>query len=123
MINLIHQKTFFDAEKKGLPKTTVIINAEFEESAEITPQYNVVLLDDNDHTYDYVIEMLMELFGHSKATAFEMACEVDFIGRVVVYTSGKDEAEVKRDEIISYGPDWRLERSKGSMSAVVEPVE
>lgn len=123
MLNLIHQKTFFDAEKKGLPKPTVITTTEFEESTEITPQYNVVLLDDNDHTYDYVVEMLMGLFGHSKATAFEMACEVDFIGRVVVYTADKDEAEMKRDQIISYGPDWRLDRSKGSMSAVVEPVE
>ena len=48
------------------------------------PQYNVVLLDDNDHTYDYVIEMLMDIFRHSSQTAFEMACEVDAHGRVIV---------------------------------------
>ena len=28
------------------------------------PPYNVVLLDDDDHTYAYVIEMLKALFGH-----------------------------------------------------------
>jgi hypothetical protein len=44
---------------------------------EITiPRYHVVLMDDDDHTYDYVIEMLMKLFGHSRERAFLMACEV-----------------------------------------------
>ena len=87
------------------------------------PQYHVVLLDDNDHTYEYVIEMLMQLFGHSGLKAFRMACEVDLTGRVVVDTTTKERAELKRDQIRSYGPDWRLDHSKGSMAATVEPAE
>lgn len=87
------------------------------------PQYHVVLLDDDDHTYDYVIEMLMKLFGHSQATAFQMACEVDSTGRVIVDTTTKERAELKRDQIHAYGPDWRIPHCKGSMSAVIEPTE
>jgi ATP-dependent Clp protease adaptor protein ClpS len=87
------------------------------------PRYNVVLLDDNDHTYEYVIEMLMQLFGHSRIMAFKMACEVDFTGRVIVYTTSKERAEFKRDQIHAYGPDWRLPHSEGSMSAIIEPAE
>ncbi len=30
------------------------------------PLFNVVLLDDDDHTYDYVIEMLRKLFCMSE---------------------------------------------------------
>ncbi len=86
------------------------------------PKYNVVLLDDNDHTYDYVIEMLGDIFGYSFRKAFEMACEVDYTGRVVVYTASKKEAEEKRNHILNYGPDWRLSRSKGSMRAILEKV-
>ena len=34
---------------------------EGEETSEQTePLYHVILLDDNDHTYDYVVEMLSE---------------------------------------------------------------
>jgi len=33
------------------------------------------------------------------------------------------EAEFGRDQIHAYGRDWRLERSQGSMSAVVEPAQ
>lgn len=86
------------------------------------PKYHVVLLDDNEHTYDYVIEMLMQIFGHSRATAFRMACEVDTSGRVIVDTTTKERAELKRDQIHAYGPDWRIPYCKGSMSAIIEPA-
>jgi ATP-dependent Clp protease adaptor protein ClpS len=86
------------------------------------PPYNVILLDDNDHTYDYVIEMLQKLFGHAKERAFQMAKEVDTTGRVIVETTTLERAELKRDQIHAYGADWRLERSKGSMSAKIEPA-
>lgn len=89
----------------------------------LIPQYHVVLLDDDDHTYEYVIEMLMKLFGHTVETAFRMAREVDLHGRVIVDTTHRERAELKRDQIRSYGPDWRLEHSKGSMAAIVEPAE
>ncbi|MBN1512633.1 MAG: ATP-dependent Clp protease adaptor ClpS [Phycisphaerae bacterium] len=88
----------------------------------ILPPYHVILLDDNDHTYEYVIEMLMRLFGHSLETAFQMACEVDATGRVIVDTTSKERAEFKQEQIHAYGPDKLLERSRGSMSSVIEPA-
>ena len=88
----------------------------------LTPVYNVVLLDDDDHTYDYVIEMLQRIFLKSEAQAYDHAVEVDSTGRTVVMTCELDEAEFGRDQIHGYGPDWRMPRSKGSMRAVVEPA-
>ncbi len=86
------------------------------------PMWNVVLLDDDDHTYDYVIEMLMDLFAHSAELAYQMAVEVDETGRVIVETTVLERAEFKREQIVHYGADWRLERSAGSMRAVLEAV-
>ena len=37
------------------------------------PLYRVVLLDDNDHTYDYVIEMLQAIFVLSLDQAYRHA--------------------------------------------------
>lgn len=87
------------------------------------PLYHVILLDDDDHTYDYVIEMLIELFQHAEELAFQMAQEVDKTGRVIVDTTTLERAELKRDQIHAYGKDWRLERCKGSMSARLEPAQ
>lgn len=91
--------------------------------AQLVPRYHVILLDDDEHTYDYVIEMLMDIFGHSMSTAYEMACEVDAKGRVIVDTTHKERAELKKEQIESYGPDWRIPSCKGSMSATIEPAE
>ena len=87
------------------------------------PKYNVILLNDDHHTYQYVIEMLMELFAHEDIKAFEMAKEVDTTGRVIVLTTTMEHAELKRDQIHAYGKDKRIVGCKGSMSATMEPVE
>lgn len=86
------------------------------------PPYHVVLLDDNDHSYEYVIEMLMRLFGHSPMDAYGMAVEVDMSGRVIVLTTTLERAELERDRIHAYGADPRIPRCKGSMSAIIEPA-
>ena len=86
------------------------------------PLYRIVLIDDNDHTYDYVIEMLQKIFVFSLDTAYRHAEEVDRAGRTVLLVCERGEAEFGRDQIESYGPDWRLPRSQTSMAAVVEPA-
>jgi ATP-dependent Clp protease adaptor protein ClpS len=84
------------------------------------PPYNVVLLDDNDHSFEYVIHMLKVLFGHPPEKGYRMAAEVDSTGRVVVATTHLEEAELKRDQIQAFGPDPLIPRCKGSMSAIIE---
>jgi len=89
---------------------------------ELVPVYNVVLLDDDDHTYDYVIEMLQKLFVFSQEQAYHHAVEVDTHGRTILLTCALPEAEFARDQVHAFGPDRRMPRSKGSMSAIVEPA-
>lgn len=84
--------------------------------------WNVILLDDDDHTYEYVIRMVQELFAYSPERAFKAALTVDEHGRVVLLTTHKEHAELKREQILAYGKDHLLARSKGSMSAIIEPV-
>jgi ATP-dependent Clp protease adaptor protein ClpS len=105
-----------------MAKTTVSPETGVIERERLVPLYRVVLLDDNDHTYDYVIEMLQKLFIFTLEEAFRHAEEVDRRGRTVLITCELPQAEFARDQIHGYGPDWRLPRSKGSMSAVIEPA-
>jgi ATP-dependent Clp protease adaptor protein ClpS len=86
------------------------------------PPYKVVLLDDDDHSYEYVIEMLGAVFGYDEQKAFKMAQEVDERGRVIVLTTHKEKAELKRDQIAAYGADEATAGCKGSMSAIIEPA-
>ena len=102
------------------PSTTTA--TEVHEQERLAPRYHVVLLDDNEHTYDYVIEMLHRLFLFSENEAFLHAKEVDSTGRTIVITCELPQAEFARDQIQSFGADWRMPSSKGSMSAVIEPA-
>src|ERR1700729_4554853 len=90
------------------------------EREELVPLYRVVLLDDDDHTYDYVIEMLQKIFIFSMDQAYRHAEEVDTAGRTIVITCELPAAEFARDQIHAYGPDWRLGGSKGSMAGEIE---
>jgi ATP-dependent Clp protease adaptor protein ClpS len=85
--------------------------------------WNVVLLDDDFHTYDYVIEMMQKIFAHTKDRAFKIAQTVDAEGRVVCLTTHKEHAELKRDQILAFGRDPRMATSQGSMSSIIEPAE
>ena len=87
------------------------------------PKYHVLLLDDDDHTYDYVIDMLRKLFGFTAERAYQLACEVDSKGRVILETTTLERAEFKRDQLTSFGRDWRITRCQGSMTAIIEPAE
>jgi ATP-dependent Clp protease adaptor protein ClpS len=102
-----------------LPDTDV----EQEQKTRRQPPYNVILLNDDDHTYEYVIEMLKALFGHPVEKGFQLARVVDTQGRAIVCTTSLERAELKRDQIHAYGPDPRIDRCAGSMQAVIEPAE
>jgi ATP-dependent Clp protease adaptor protein ClpS len=86
------------------------------------PPYNVILLDDDEHSFEYVIHMLKTLFGHPPERGYRMAMEVHTAGKVVVATTNLERAELKRDQIHAFGPDPLIPRCKGSMSATIEPA-
>ena len=86
------------------------------------PPYHVVLHNDDDHSFLYVILMLKELFAHPVEKGYELAKTVDEQGRAVVLTTTKEHAELKQEQIHAYGPDPTIERCQGSMSASIEPA-
>lgn len=86
------------------------------------PPYHVVLLNDDDHTFEYVIEMLGQLFAHPREKAYQLAKTVDTEGRAIVLTTHKEHAELKRDQILAFGTDQRVATCQGSMTATIEPA-
>jgi ATP-dependent Clp protease adaptor protein ClpS len=92
------------------------------ESPRLADLYHLVLLDDNDHTYEYVVDMLGHVFGYGKEKAFAMACMVDSTGRATVETAAHEQVLRHQRQIHAYGADPRLPRSAGSMSAIIEPA-
>ena len=87
------------------------------------PRYHVILWDDKDHSYDYVVLMMKQLFHHPIETGYQIAKEVDSSGRAICLTTTMEHAELKRDQIHAFGKDRLIRGCAGSMSASIEPVE
>lgn len=85
--------------------------------------WNVVLIDDDAHSYEYVIAMMQVIFAMPLPRAFQIAKGVDTKGRAICLTTHKEHAELKRDQILSFGPDKLIAGCKGSMTAIIEPAE
>lgn len=87
------------------------------------PPWHVILLDDDQHTFRYVVEMLEDIFGHPVELGFKMANEVHESGRVIVATIHKELAELRQEQIHLYQPRHPYSDCKGQMMAVIEPSE
>ena len=103
--------------------TTPDTDIEQSSKDELSKLYHVIILNDDEHTFDYVIEMLQTVFAVPYATALAYTLEADSTGSSIVLTTNLEEAERKRDQVHAYGPDWRMPESRGSVTALVEPAE
>ena len=85
------------------------------------PRYHVILWNDDDHSFEYVIDMMRQLFGHPMEAGFKIAETVDGEGRAIVLTTTMEHAELKRDQIHAFVREKGHPRCKGSMKATIEP--
>ncbi|MFG0329651.1 MAG: ATP-dependent Clp protease adaptor ClpS [Phycisphaerales bacterium] len=113
-----------DTTKTDEPKTKLKSKTDTKKKPEQKQPHlwNVVLHDDDDHSYDYVMRMMMDLFAMELERSFLVAASVDKSGRVICETTHKERAEFKRDQILGYGADPLIPRCKGSMTATIEPA-
>jgi ATP-dependent Clp protease adaptor protein ClpS len=84
--------------------------------------WKVVLFNDEEHTYDYVVEMLTSACKLSRENAFRCAVEVDMTGKTIVYYGTRSDCEAVCGKILSYGPDHRLPQSMASMNAETQSL-
>jgi ATP-dependent Clp protease adaptor protein ClpS len=104
--------------------TTAVVEPEVtsETRTRQLPPYHVVIVNDEEHTFPYVIDLLVKVFRHPLPTAKDLTWRIHANGRAIVYTTHKELAELKRDQVIAQGPDPRLAMSKGPLRCHVEPA-
>src|SRR5437773_2539443 len=87
------------------------------------PPYAVVVLNDNDHTFEYVIEGLMRFCGHSAEKAFKLAEQIHRTWRAAVWSGTMEVAELKRDQLRGMGPDFYAKRVVTyPLGVLIEPM-
>jgi ATP-dependent Clp protease adaptor protein ClpS len=107
-------------EEEQAPTMVAKPKKKSEQKPREVPRFHVVLWDSDVHSYEYVERMLRELFGHTPEECHKMAETVDTKGKVIVFTTSKELAELKRDQILAYGKDDLIRNCTGSMHATIE---
>jgi ATP-dependent Clp protease adaptor protein ClpS len=87
------------------------------------PPHAVVLFNDEQHTFAYVIETLMKVFGYSQEKSYQLTLQIHNAGRGIVWSGAKEVAELKCEQIRSAGPDFYAEKKVDfPLRATVEPL-
>lgn len=110
--------TTLDPETEIKPKPKKREKTEFK----LLPPFNVILINDDDHSVDYVVDLCKKIFGHPTEKGLNIAKEVHFSGRSILWTGAKEVAELKQEQVHAFGPDKRIPACKGSMTAILEPA-
>lgn len=66
------------------------------------PPYNVILLNDDDHSMEFVIEVLCKVLGCAVERAYQLTLEAHTSGRAVIWTGTKEVAELKREQVMTF---------------------
>lgn len=88
------------------------------------PPYAVIVANDEDHTFEYVIEMLQRVCGHNIEDALKHTVNIHNAGEDTVWTGMLEVAELKRDQIRGFGPDFYASIPvKYPLGVRIEPME
>jgi ATP-dependent Clp protease adaptor protein ClpS len=84
----------------------------------IAPFWKVLLWNDDYHSYEFVIKMVMKIFRKTDEEAFVVAFTVDQTGSAVVATCNKERAELYLQQVASMH-----EGKLGPLNCSMEPDE
>jgi ATP-dependent Clp protease adaptor protein ClpS len=113
-------ETVVDEQGDGSATMVAEPKEQTEKKRREVPRYHVLLWDSDAHSYAYVERMLKEIFGHTDEQCHKMAETVDTQGKVVVFTTTQELAELKRDQIVAYGKDDTIKGCTGAMHSTIE---
>lgn len=87
------------------------------------PPYNVVLLNDDHHSMQFVIEVLCKVLGCAIERAYQLMMEAHTSGRAVIWTGSKEVAELKHEQVTTVKETRETDGAElGPLGCVIEPA-
>jgi ATP-dependent Clp protease adaptor protein ClpS len=90
------------------------------------PPYNVILLNDDFHSMEFVVAVLQKVFGYNEQKAFLLMLEAHHQERAIVWSGSKEGAELKQEQVRSFHETRDLpdgsHRDLGPLGCDIEPA-
>ncbi len=113
------------SDHPALPEVTVVPKPRTTESTRTRriPPYNVLIYNDEVHSCEWVVEVLMKSLGCSTEKAVQLMWTAHTAGQAVVWTGTREVAELKHDQLRSFHEIREPEGSNlGPLDCRIEPA-
>jgi ATP-dependent Clp protease adaptor protein ClpS len=103
---------------------TPILEPAISSEVRLLPPYNVILLNDDDHSMEFVVDVLRKVFGFPLEKSFQLMLAAHETGCSVLWTGPKEVAELKAEQIGTFHETrQRDNKDLGSLGVRIEPAE
>lgn len=106
--------------------TTPVVKPEeqTESRARLLPPYVVILENDDDHSMEFVVQVLRKVIGVSLEQSVELMLRAHETGEAVIWRGPKEVAELKVDQIRTFHEiRQRDNKDLGPVGCRIEPAE
>ena len=85
------------------------------------PPYNVIIDNDDYHSFEFVIDVLRKVLGCTAQRAFQLTEHAHKTGRAIIWTGPKEVAELKVEQVRGIH-EIRGSRKLGPLGCTIEPA-
>jgi ATP-dependent Clp protease adaptor protein ClpS len=87
------------------------------------PPYNVIIDNDDYHSFPFVVEVLRRALGYSAERAHQLTMQAHTTGRAIVWTGPMEVAELKAEQIRSFHEVRAVDHARlGPLHCTIEPA-
>lgn len=86
------------------------------------PPYNVVLENDDYHSFEFVVDVLRKVLACTEERAFLLTRQAHTSGRAIIWTGPKEVAELKLEQVHSFHETHADGRKFGPLGCTIEPA-
>jgi len=102
-------------------ETPTLPDVDEETTTRLLPPYNVILLNDDHHSMEFVVMVLTKVFSYAVEKCVDLMMRAHSEGRSVVWTGSKEVAELKVEQVSTFH-EKRGERDLGPLGCDLEPA-
>jgi ATP-dependent Clp protease adaptor protein ClpS len=89
----------------------------------LLPPYHVILLNDEHHSMEFVVDVLIQVLGCPEEHAVQLMLEAHNSGRAVIWTGPREVAELKAEQVQTFHETRSRDSAKlGPLGCVIEPA-
>ncbi len=93
-----------------------------ETNTRLLPPYNVILENDDHHSFEFVLGVLQKALGYSEQKCYQLTMLAHTSGQAVVWTGTKEVAELKMEQMQSFHEIKPDGRKLGPLGVRIEPA-